>query len=240
LHIGNAGIDNKSNLNDIRDKFDVTINDICNRIKDKKLEKIYLVPLGDILHYDTPTRTTTAGTNLESTELDFATIFNMGAEMLIGGIDKLLQIAPIEIPYISGNHDRTLGYALIKSIQFYYRNNQSVTVDCDILPRKFRKIGKSLVGWAHGDLAKDKVGSWLQTEARKEWGDTCFSEVHVGHFHTQQTVTEKNGTIVRYLPSITDIDMWTYERGFVGAVKSTVSFVWDKDTGLKEMWFSNI
>jgi len=240
LHIGNAGIYNKSNLNDIQDKFNVTINDICNRIKNKKLEKIYLVPLGDILHYDTSSRSTTAGTNLESTELDFATIFNMGAEMLINGIDRLSQIAPVEIPYIAGNHDRTLGYALIKSIQFYYRNNKSIIVDCDILPRKFRKIGKSLIGWCHGDMAKDKIGAWLQSEARKEWGETYFSEVHAGHFHVQQTVAEKNGTIIRYLPSMTNIDMWTYERGFVGAIKSTVSFVWDKEIGLKEMWFSNI
>ena len=64
-----------------------------------------------------------------------------------------------------------------------------------------------------------------------------YAEVHAGHWHSQ-TTAEKNGMVLRYLPSITGTDEWHYNKGFVGAVKATVSFVWG-DTGLKEIWHTN-
>lgn len=236
MHVGNAGVFDDEDS--IEKKCSHIINEIIDKCKNIKLEKILLVNLGDWFHYDTYKQTTTGGTNVTS-YMDFATIFDTGAKMFIDAIDKLVQIAPVEVVGIFGNHDRISLYMLIKAIEFYYRNNDFVQVDTSHLPRKFRKFGNCLVLWNHGDMSKNNAYSLIQREARKEFGETKFAEIHSGHFHSQRT-EEKDGVIIRYLPTLTPTDSWHFDNGFTGAVRSTVSFLWDKENGLEEMWFINV
>jgi hypothetical protein len=238
IHIGSRAFDkNSSQL--IQDNFRYTIENIYDRAKYKDLSKIYLIPLGDVFHFDTAKTTTTDGTQLDSNGMIYSEIFDVGASLFIEAIDMLSNLAPLETIYIGGNHDRTFGYFLIKALEFYYRQDDNIMVDSGHLTRKFRKFGKSLVGFCHGDMPKNNISSWLKTEARKEWGETEYSEIHAAHFHSQN-VSEKDGSIVRYLCSMGATDSWHYDKGYVNAVKSTVSFLWDKENGLEEMWFTNI
>jgi hypothetical protein len=75
----------------------------------------------------------------------------------------------------------------------------------------------------------------MPIEARKDWGETLFAEIHAGHFHSEQAVKEENGVIVRYLSSPSGSDNWHYESGYVGAIKKAQSFVWDKNKGMELM-----
>ena len=45
-------------------------------------------------------------------------------------------------------------------------------------------------------------------------------------------VEEKGGVIFRWLPSITGTDTWSNDCGYIGAVKRSYSFVYDKNKGL--------
>lgn len=238
LHIGNRPYELNTQKS-IEEKFRSTIQDIYEKAKNQNISKIYLIPLGDVFHFDTFGTTTTGGTQLESNGMTFSEMFDVGTSLFIEAIDLFSKIAPVETVYIGGNHDKTFGYFLVKSLEFYYRMNKNIVVDATHQPRKFRKIGNSLVGLCHGDMPKQNIHTWLKTEARKEWGETIYAEVHAGHFHSQTTL-EKDGLIVRYLPSMTSSDVWHYEKGYVGAVRSTVSFLWDKESGLEEMWFTNV
>ena len=237
LHVGGDSVEPDKDDESISEAFSQVIEDIYHRIEDRNLEKIYLVPMGDILHYDTAKKTTTFGTHINS-NMDFPTIFDLATSMLIKAIDLLSGIALVEVPYIKGNHDGITGYMLMKSLDHYYRHDENVVIDCDPKSRKYRKIGNSLIGWTHGNMAKANITTWLQKEARKEYGETKYAEVHAGHFHSQNTV-DKDGVVLRYLPTITPTDSWSYDKGYVGAVKSTISFLWG-DNGLSEMWFSNV
>jgi hypothetical protein len=236
MHVGNASVYGEEMS--IEDKCNLVIDKIIAKCKNVRLEKIILANLGDWLHYDTYKQTTTSGTNVTS-YMDLYSIFDIGARMLINVIDKLVQIAPVEVIGIFGNHDRASSYFLTKAIEFYYRENDCVFVDSGHLPRKFRKFGNCLVMFAHGDLPKGNVPSLLQREARKEFGETKYAEIHCGHFHSQ-SVIEKDGVIIRYLPTLTSTDAWHYENGYTGALHATVSFLWDKENGLEEMWFTNV
>ena len=154
-------------------------------------------------------------------------------------IGKLSEISPIEVLYIAGNHDRMSGYHLIKTLEAFFKDSKYITFDSEHKSRKFRVIGTSLVGWMHGDIPKSRATSWLQVEAREAWGQTRYSEIHSGNFHSQSG-TEEGGTVLRYLPALTNIDQWHYDKGYVGAVRSMVSFVWHKELGLREIWYSNV
>lgn len=239
LHIGNIGV-GLNNEQSVYDKVNYVIKDILLRVKNIKLKKIILVQNGDILNFDTKGRTTTSMSHTVTTDGSTnAEMFDEGARVLIYAIDELEKIASVDVVGIYGNHDAISSYMLMKSIEFYYRNNKNIFVDAGHSPRKFRKFGNNLVFWQHGDMSAKNIKSIIQREARKEFGETKFAEIHLGNYHHQQTL-ESDGIIIRYLPSIAPTDEWHLDKGYTGAIQSVVSFLWDLDKGLREMWFSSI
>lgn len=238
MHIGKRGIYSDRHA-DIKKAFRYTVEDIIDRCQGRSFSKIYLTPLGDIFNFDTMHRTTTAGTPVESDGSTLPEMVGDGTELFMWALDGLQQIAPVEFKHLPGNHDWMMSFMFAKMLEFYYKPNDFVTVDADPQPRKWTMFGKSLVGWAHGELSRANASTWLVTEARQDWGRARWAEIHSGHIHSQQT-TEKNGVVLRYLPSMTATDEWHYNKGYVGATKATVSFVWDMTRGLKEIWHTNL
>lgn len=180
-----------------------------------------------------------------------AKIFDYALTMLITALDMLGQVAPVEVVYLSGNHDRNLGYMLIKSLEMAYRRDTNYVFDVSPNPQKFRLIGCSLIGWTHGDMPRKNIGLWLQDRARKEFGEAKFAEVHAGHFHSEKTkesyrayddevVTNEGGIVVRHLPTICNSSFWEYQQGYPFGNKTMMSFVWNERHGLRAMWFSNL
>jgi len=221
------------------ERFEEAISDVILRIGDRKFDKIYAPVLADVYHYDTFSKTTTAGTIVTTNGMSPYDVFDLGIDSFTRVIGKLSEIAPIEVLYIAGNHDRMSGYYLIKTLEALFSQNKYVTFDSSHESRKYRVIGNSLVGWMHGDIPKNRATDWLQVEAREEWGRTRYSEIHSGNFHSQSG-KEEGGTILRYLPALTNMDQWNYDKGFVGSVRSMTSFVWHKELGLREIWYSNV
>ena len=227
-------------LNDdtVQDDFYYTLSEIINRTKGKNISKIYFTPMGDTSNFDSINGTTTSGTPVSNNKT-LQTVFDETTTMFIDAIEQLSNIAEVEVLHIPGNHDLGFSYYLVKSLEMYFRKHNGVKIDTDHKIRKFKVIGNTLLGIGHGQISKANSGGWLQVEAREEWGKTKYSEIHYGHIHSQNT-TEKNGTIVRYLPSMSPTDNWHYEKGFVGAVRSTCCFLWDLEKGLEEQWYINI
>ena len=227
-------------LNDdsVQDNFYYTISEILNRSKGKSISKIYFTPMGDTSNFDHINGSTTSGTPVSNNKT-LQTVFDETTDMFIDAIEQLSNIAEVEVLHIPGNHDLGFSYYLSKSLEMYFRKHDGVKIDTDHKIRKFRVIGNTLLGVGHGNISKANGSGWLQVEAREEWGKTKYSEIHYGHIHSQNT-TEKNGTIVRYLPSMSPTDDWHYEKGFVGAIRSTCCFLWDLEKGLEEQWFINI
>jgi hypothetical protein len=235
LHVGNNP--REQGLT-IQEKVDLVITDIINRTKHIKINKIILVQLGDIYHYDTHGRTTTGGTQIES-GTGFPAMFDEGIELLISAIDRLSEVAPVDFVNIHGNHDRITSYTCGKALEFYYRNSKNVSIDSGSDDRKFRVIGKGLVYWVHGDMPKKNLTTLPQREIRQEYGNSKYCEIHSGHVH-HESVIEADGVKVRFLPSLTTTDTWHYENGYTGALKSVVSFLWDSEKGIRDIWFSGV
>lgn len=235
LHVGNSP--REKGLT-IQEKVDLVVSDIINRCKHLKIDKIILAQLGDIFHYDTHSRTTTGGTQIES-GTGFPAMFDEGIELLISVIDRLSKIAPVDFVNIHGNHDRITSYTCGKALEFYYRNSKNVTIDSGSDDRKFRVIGKGLVYWVHGDMPKKNLTTLPQREIRQEYGNSKYCEIHSGHVH-HESVIEADGVKVRFLPSLTTTDTWHYENGYTGALKSVVCFVWDAEKGIRDIWFSGV
>ena len=64
---------------------------------------------------------------------------------------------------------------------------------------------------------------------------------HLHSLHTIQKIEEsKSGLIVRYLPTLCASSAWEHHQAFTKTPKTLVSFVWNENKGLRDIWYSNI
>lgn len=233
IHVGN----DRLSFQEVRERLEHVFYDISFKLSKYDFEKVIVVEIGDILHFDTFGKTTTSGTNIDTKNTSYE-IFDAGADLMIWFLENLSNLLPVEYIKLNGNHDRVMGYGLAKSIEFYFRNNPNIKFDNSHKERKYRVIGNTVVGWCHGDISYKNLKNVLQTEARKEYGITDFAEMHVGHVH-HELVKDEGSVIVRYLSSLTAPDTWHVKEGYVGAKQGAMSFVWSNN-GLEEIWYTGV
>lgn len=237
LHLGKFStiddVGSEYNHKIARECFNFIIDDIIDNVKDEKIKKI-IFPVGaDFFHVDTLSSTTTAGTQ-QITDLSPQVMFDKGVLMLIDGITKLSKIAPVDVFYVPGNHDFLTSYHAICALWAFFLNNKNVKVDKDVRPRKYVEFGKCLVGFAHGDKEKANIYGIMQNEAKEAWGRTIFHEFHLSHLHKEDS-DEKNGVLVKHLPSVSGTDIWHCRQGYIGSIRKTQSYLWDAEKGLTDI-----
>jgi hypothetical protein len=233
-HVGNESL----SFEELEKRIVNLIKEIKFRCAGLNFEKIYLVQLGDVLHFDSYSRQTTSGTQVTYGST-FHTMFENAMKLLIWVIEELSTISKVEVINIYGNHDRINSYTLAKTLEAYFRNNKDVVIDACPDVRKFRKIGVSSVAFIHGDMPKSNLYSTFQKEARKLYGETTYSEIHAGHIHHDHSL-EKDGMIIRYVPSVTVPDEWHKLNGYTGAKQGTHCFLWDLEKGLTDIWIIGV
>ena len=226
-----------------RERFLRVIEDNVARCKGRRFSRIILALLGDLLHVDNDQSTTTRGT-LQQADGRLAKIFDTTLEMLIDAVGMLGEIAPVDVVYTRGNHDGVSGRMLIKALEVAYKRDSNVTVDAEPNPQKWRLIGSTLIGFCHGDMPERNLAGWLQVQARSMDKPIRFMEIHAGHRHSQKAVEriqtqDAEGVVIRTMPTITNASTWEHEQGYA-STRSTMSFVWCAQRGLREMWYCNM
>jgi len=227
------------NLYIAKKRFFKALSDIVGRCHHHSISKILFVTLGDLLHTDNDVQTTTKGT-FQQVDGRIAHIFDCTLDMIIDGIRMLSEVAPIEVIYLCGNHDRVLGYTLAKATEMAFTGHDEVKFDVSPSPQKHRLLGVSLVGWTHGDMPKKNMSGWLQDRARKEFGQCKYAEIHSGHYHSEQVQTVAGGVVIRYMPNIASASYWEHQQGFPSGVKTVVCYRWHPKLGLRSIWYNNI
>jgi hypothetical protein len=215
--------------------FDI-IEKECDNISQygEFIEKILFVWTNDFFNSDGISSATTGGTP-QDTDMKWQKLYITGVNMLIKAIDKLSQYAPVKTFYIASNHSRQVDYYAICTLNAWFRNYSNVEVDINPSPRHYERYGVNLIGFAHSYYEKKQNLPHLMSVERKEdWGQTSYREYHLAHYHSEK-VEEKGGVIFRWLPSVTGDDSWITETGYIGSVKRSYSFVYDKEKGLVQI-----
>ena len=100
--------------------------------------------------------------------------------------------------------------------------------------------------FTHGNEEKiTQLPLIMAQEEPQLWAKATFREVHIGHFHSKKVysridVDENVGVRTRILPSLTTADFWHYSKGYVGNIRSSEAFVWDKKHGMEAQLIHNI
>lgn len=217
--------------------FFYVISDILSRVEKYQFNKIIFCIGGDMLNGDNLSGSTTKGTPQDSDLLYFDAIEKL-YEMTIKAIDILKQKAPVDVIYISGNHDELSGYKLAKFIDAWFRNDENVTVDYSPLPRKYVKFGRTLFAFAHDGNIKT-LPRLIADEARKYWSDIDTTEVFLQHLHTEQVLTEEYNMRIQRLPTISAKSNWSVNKGF-GSKRKCKTFIFDIEDGLTDVLYTPI
>ncbi len=210
------------------------INEIRIRSERYEFKEIIFANLGDLLHVDNYHGQTTSGTQVSERGV-YYDVWEDALKSLIVSIDELKKIAPVKYVSICGNHDKVSGFSVGKALEYYYKRDDNISMDCDFEERKYITIGNTLFGLVHGDLPAKNVPSVLQREAREQYGKTKYAYVLLGHVH-HTNIVDKDGVIVSHLPSITPTDEWHKGQAYTGTWKGTFCYVVDDEVGITDTW----
>jgi hypothetical protein len=190
----------------------------------------------DVLHIDSPRRTTTSGTPQDTSGM-WHEAFIEAKTMYIRCIEKMLEVADVHVIFNPSNHDYMSGWMLAQTIEAYFRLSKNVTFDVGIAHRKYTHYGVNLIGTNHGDGAKlDNLPLIMAQEAPELWVSCPMRYIYCHHIHHKQThkfMSGKDfvGVTVEYLRTPSAADSWHHRNGYVGAKKAVEAFVHSKRHG---------
>lgn len=134
----------------------------------------------DVIHIDKPGRTTTSGTP-QDTDGTLAVMFDDALAFYVACIDMCRQVAPVTVLYCPSNHDWFTGFALARAVRAWFRDCPEVSASAYNTShnhRKYFRYGANLLGFTHGDGAKeadlpalmlDEVPQHLDGGRRRYW-----------------------------------------------------------------------
>lgn len=197
------------------------IDDLTDRLRASGVRKLY-VPVGnDLMHFDNLEGYTTSGRVQTDFDTRYANVVIACHDVLAHMMDRALEFCDeLEIVLVGGNHDRLTSFHMACWLEQRYRNDDRVSVDKAMRPRKYRKWNNVLLMFAHGDRlnVKDLYRHFAE-EGREHWSSVQCREAHFGDKHHEKAgdfITEDSyGRITfRQNPSISPRDRWTVHMGF--------------------------
>jgi predicted phosphodiesterase len=244
LHLGKIAwseeTNHEYNLEIASSIFNQCIEEFLDEVSNKNIERI-VFPIGnDFFNSDRsfPYNSTTKGTPQEE-DARWQKTFRLGRQLLVEAINKLQQIAPVDVIMIPGNHDFERNFYLGDSLEGWFYNNENVTVDNSANPRKYYKYGEVLIGYTHGNEEKvTDLPLIMANEKPTDWALSTYREFHLGHLHHKKEIKFKSteeyqGVIIRYFNSLSGSDSWHHKKGYIGAKRSAEALLWDPTKGLK-------
>lgn len=206
------------------------VKGIIDKARGYHIDKVVLVIGNDILHIDSPKRTTTSGTP-QDTDGMWHTNFLIAKQMYVDVIEVLMSIADVHVIYNPSNHDYTHGFFLAQVIQTYFRESKNVTFDVSISHRKGFIYGKNLIGTTHGDGAKQgDLPLLMAQEFPIEWSKTKHRYIYIHHIH-HKISKDYVGVTLESLRSPSGTDSWHHRNGYEHAPKAVEGFIHSKEHG---------
>jgi len=206
------------------------VKGILDKTSGFNIDKIILIGGNDILHIDTPKRTTTAGTPQDTDGMWYDN-FLIAKKLYVELIEQLVSIADVRFVYNPSNHDYTNGFFLADVIQSWFRKHPNISFDCSIANRKYFRYHNNLIGTTHGDGAKvHDLPLLMAQEASSEWSQTKHRYIYTHHVH-HKNAKDFIGVTVESLRSPSGADSWHHRNGYQHNPKAIEGFIHHPEHG---------
>jgi hypothetical protein len=164
------------------------VTELINKAKGHGIDRIVFVLGNDALHIDNPFRKTTSGTP-QDTDGQWWSAYKVAKSCYVAAIEELALFAPVHLVFNPSNHDYQSGWMLADSISSWFANHNNVNIQdssMSIAHRKYIQYGVNLLGFTHGDGAKETdLPNLMQYEARVAWGNSKYGYWHCHHLHVK-------------------------------------------------------
>lgn len=241
VHIGKLSLAVETgedyNIQIAKDRTIEGVEGLLQKASSFPTEKILLVIGNDILHFDTPKRTTTSGTP-QDTDGMLHEIYLEGLSLYVQVIERLLQVADVDVVYNPSNHDYVSGFMLAQTLQAWFRQCKNVTFDATIRHRKYYTYGANLICTSHGDGARHSDMPHLMASEHPDWDNKKhqFRYIYLHHLHHKKqtkwnSAHDTQGVTIQILRSPSAPDGWHTKQGFCLAPRAVESFVHHKEHG---------
>ena len=206
------------------------VKGILQKVSSFNIDKILFIGGNDILHIDSPLRTTTSGTP-QDTDGMWHTNFLIAKQLYTDVLELLLGVADVHFTFNPSNHDYTNGFFLAQVIETYFKDCKNITFDTSIAHRKGFKYFNNLIGTTHGDGAKQMdLPLLMAVEFPIEWSQTKHRYIYTHHVH-HKTSKDYAGITIESLRSPSGTDSWHHRNGYQHAPKAVEAFLHCKING---------
>jgi hypothetical protein len=204
------------------------VKGLLEKAKGFNINKILFVGGNDILHIDTPKRTTTAGT-FQDTDGMWYRNFLMAKHLYVDLIQELLQVADVHFVFNPSNHDYVHGFFLADIIQTYFKDVDNITFDCSIAHRKYFVYGQNLIGTTHGDGGKIADLPLTMANESPNWSNCKHKYIYTHHVH-HKVSKDYQVVTVESLRSPSPPDSWHHRNQYAN-IKAIEGFLHHPDFG---------
>lgn len=193
-------------------------------------DKIVFITGNDILHIDTPRRTTTSGTNQDTDGMWYDN-FVKAKKLLIEVLETLVTIADVEVVYNPSNHDFMSGFMLLQCVEAWFSKSKNIKFHNNMTHRKYVRYGKNLIGTTHMDGAKiHDLPLLMAHEASEDWHHCKHRYIYGHHIH-HKTSKDFMSVNIETLRSPSSSDGWHHRNGYQHAPKAVEAFIHHPEHG---------
>jgi len=242
VHLGKDGFQTEWGIEKATERV-LTVIDEFARIGEEHDVDRFSLPLGhDLLHIDSEhisrsgtVHATSSGTPVERTH-PWVRLFLAGCDLGEKMLARLLEVAPVDLGIIPGNHSERSEIAIGKVLATAFRSSPDVSVDLAPGTReRYYRWGVNGFMDTHGDTCPwSDLPLNFATLNGKLWGSVEWREVNTGHKHISKkkpvgmSTNGKNGCMVRISPSLSPQDAWHSKYHYHG-VPGAEGYLYNKE-----------
>lgn len=223
VQIGDAHLGMLAHAAEVGENFDLKIaeRELCGAIgilidELPACERIVVNDLGDFTHYENMAGVTEASGHPLDFDGRFPKMIKVYSRVMRFIVDKCLEKARfVDVIVNQGNHSRTNDIWMAELLRVAYGQTGRVNVlNNDSVFIAYR-MGNTLVMTHHSDKCKpQKLAHVMTTDFRKDYGETEFHYIDVGHVHHGMVMKEHPGIFVESFNHLASLDKWAHDSGY--------------------------
>lgn len=223
IQIGDAHLGMLAYDKEVGDNFDV---DICVRdlagafsiLIDElpESERLVIQDLGDFTHYENQKAKTEASGHDLDADGRFPRMIKAYRKIMIWMVKKALTKAKhVDVIINQGNHSRTNDWWMAELLRAVFENEERVHILNNESVFIAYRMGKTLVMCHHSDQCKpDRLSDVMTTDFRRDYGETLFHYVDIGHIHHRMVAKEHPSITIESWNQLAGADKYAHDHGW--------------------------
>lgn len=231
IQIGDAHIGMLAHADEVGENFDlkIAVSELTTAIfklidELPSCERMVINDLGDMTHYENFSATTEASGHALDFDSRFPKMIRAYSYVMRAIIEKALSKAKhVDVIINQGNHSRTNDIWMAEMLRVAYGHTDRVHIlNNDSVFISYR-MGKTLVMVHHSDKCRpNKLVGVMTTDFRKDFGETEFHYIDIGHVHHHMVSKEHPSVFIESFNHLAASDRWAHDAGYRSRKSITV------------------